>query len=410
MRVLIYEPNQVGHRYSHVRLLIQAFADLQAEVRFFTSSAGARSTEYQMQIAPLEGRFRLETRAGLAAGAANHARAGAAEVLALARGGAADHIVLPYADGITQIAGARRLAGLYRLPENVEVESLMFRGSLAYEHAAGLGQQLRNAAWLATTAAAPWSILHHADPIIRDVLQRRGGHLFGLRHRLRLMPDPVAAPLQLSARAARQRLGLADDGRVIGSAGWLDGRKGIDRLVHAFAAAGLCATDRLLLVGHQEPEVRAAIAAYPELVRRGRIVSLDRYVSDEEFAIGVAAMDVVCTPYPRHIGSVSIVIHAAAQGRPVLAADFGWLRAVVGPFGLGKTCDVQRPNELERQIARALDDAASFRLSEAARRFVEFHSPGNFAACWTDRIRQRMGLPPAPTVRTWDWVMQARNA
>lgn len=410
MRVLIYEPNQVGHRYSHVRLLIQAFAELPAEVHFFTSPAGARSTEYQMQIAPLEGRFRLETRSGLSAGAGNYARACAAEVLSLARAGAADHIVIPYADGITQIAGARRLAGLYRLPDDVEVESLMFRGALAYEQATGFGQQVRNIAWLAATAAAPWSVLHHADPIIRDAIQRRAGHLFGLRQRLRLMPDPVAAPLQLDPRAARRRLGIADDGRIIGSAGWLDGRKGIDRLVHAFAAAGLSATDRLLLVGHQEPEIRAAVAAYPELVRRGRIVSLDRYVSDEEFAAGVAAMDVVCTPYPRHIGSVSIVIHAAAQGRPVLAADYGWLRAVVGPFGLGKTCDVQRPGELELQIARALDDAASFRLGEAGRRFVEFHSTENFAACWTARIRQRVGLAPSPRARTWDWVMQTTNA
>src|SRR5439155_26474622 len=80
---------------------------------------------------------------------------------------------------------------------------------------------------------------------------------------------------------------------------------------------------------------------FATLQQRERLIILDRYVSDEELLAGVSAADVVCTPYPHHIGSASFVIRAAAANRPVLGANYGWISAMVRTFELGEPCNVE---------------------------------------------------------------------
>ncbi|HMB95735.1 MAG TPA: hypothetical protein VKK61_06815, partial [Tepidisphaeraceae bacterium] len=118
----------------------------------------------------------------------------------------------------------------------------------------------------------------------------------------------------------------------------------------------------------------------------------------------LTAMDVVGAIYPRHIGSASIAIRAAAARRPVLAHHFGWLGEIVPRFDLGWTCDATNPLELQQAIAISLRRAADFHPSEAAERFVAFHSIENFRAHWTAEIRRHLNLQQSPDLRTWQWA------
>ncbi len=82
----------------------------------------------------------------------------------------------------------------------------------------------------------------------------------------------------------------------------------------------------------------------------------------------------------------------------------GW---AINTFSLGRTVNVRDTEGLGHALTVGLDDAPGFALNEAARRFVAFHSAGNFALTWTRRIRARLGLPAQSALQTWEWVTSA---
>jgi hypothetical protein len=140
---------------------------------------------------------------------------------------------------------------------------------------------------------------------------------------------------------------------------------------------------------------------------------MDRYLSEQDMRTAIAAMDVVCTPYPPfhpphrgHSGSSSIVIHAASQDRFVLGEASGWIGRSIDAFGLGATCRTIDQHEFTHAITTSLDEASGYKPSPAGQRFVAFHSPDNFTAGFTRRVRERMGLPPPIGEVAWAWVME----
>lgn len=293
------------------------------------------------------------------------------------------------------------------MPRGVQSEALFFRGGFAYPAASVKQRLFRELSWR-VAHRSPYTRMHHLDPIVYDWVGARGGKE---AERWRLMPDPVNAPAPMSKGDARRMLGMEEGGRVVGCVGMIDDRKGADLLCRAFARAKLGAEDRLLLVGGHNAVVRGILnGECAELVRSGRIVGIDRFVSQAEMDAAVMAMDLVCTPYPEHIGSASIVIRAAAAGRPVLGSDYGWVERTVRQFGLGWTCAVRDLDAFARALERAMEGAAAWTMSEGARRYVEFQSPENFARCWMALLRERLGLPEEPMLRTWGWVMERVEA
>jgi glycosyltransferase involved in cell wall biosynthesis len=212
------------------------------------------------------------------------------------------------------------------------------------------------------------------------------------------MPDPVEAPA-VDKAAARRLLGLPPGARIAGCAGAIDERKGMDHLLRAFSRVAK-AGDHLLLAGKLSPQIRGLLDACPTGLR-ARIHAPDRFLDDEAFGASLAAMDLVCTPYPDHVGSASIVIRAAAAGKPVLAADTGWMQAIVPRFGLGATVAVKDGDALAQALAAGLEKAPDHVSHPAAAAFVAFHAPGNFAACWTARLRERLGVHQAPGRIDW---------
>jgi hypothetical protein len=409
VHIAIFEPRPEGHHYTYIKRLLPAVADLGQQVTLVTSPEGVASPEYHAEIQSLEHLCAVDTSISL--NRSGHKVGNfwglATDLRRIAVDLAADHVLVPYADGMIQMVGFGSITGRFSRLPGVEFEGLMMRGSFAYQRPT-LREAVRARTWLALTAAAPFRVVHHTDPIVVGALKRRAP---GLSRRTRLIPDPVERFDPIARDEARRRLGIREDGRYIGCVGIMDRRKGIDRLIRAFVAARLGAADRLLLAGKQEPAIRELLAAEAaDAVRDGRIVALERYISDEEFCLSVAAMDVVCTPYPPeggHSGSSSIVVHAAGQGRPVLGSAFGWIGDTIQRFGLGRVADVTDTAAFARAISASIGAADEYRITEGGRRFAEFHRPDNFAACFTRRLRERLGLPAHTGLRTWDWVLEA---
>ena len=402
MRVLIFEPDHEGHRLHYIRTMLPGLTELSERVTIALASEAPSSKEFAVHLSNLAEQVEID--ASMPRPAGGGMKTARAKLRALKQSIArsrAQHVYIPYGDGLAQLLG---LPGAWRwaIPPGVEVETLLFRGSVAYPQVSAK-DRMKSRLSLAAAVRPPWSSLFHLDPLVYDWAKKRGG---GLAERLQLMADPVEPPGADDRNTVLRRLGLSDDGRYIGAAGMINRHKGIDLLLRAFAAASLPDNDRLLLAGLQSSEIRELLAGeFAPLVRSGRVVSLDRVLSVEDFADVIAAMDVVCVPYPRHIGSASIVIRAAAAGRPVLASDFGWCGYVVPQFGLGRIVNVNDVQTFAGAIARSLEEAGAFRLTESGERFVEFHTPQNFQALWSSGLRRRLGLPPVQAGRSWDWVV-----
>jgi len=411
MHVVLFEPNAHGHRFAHIRRVAPSIAALPGvKLTLVTASESLSTPEFAEQIAPLRDHMAIEASRSYPIGeGTTYLKAAAEGLLWTARTIRPDHLYVPYADGTIQIAGIRRRTLRFSFPASVELEGLMMRGEFAYPKSSSLATRVRHALWLAATDWAPFRTIHHMDPIIAEALARRRP---GLAGRVRLIADPVEAFTPTTREAARATLGIPVTGRYIGCVGFQDTRKGIDYLINAFLAAKRLPGDRLLLAGGQERPIKALLAsgAAAQAVAEGAIIQLARYISDQELMLGIAAMDVVATPYPpdrAHVGSSSIVIHAANQARPVIGSNSGWVGTTINRFGLGRTCDVLDQATFSRAIEQALDEAPAYTPPEAASRFVQFHRPENFTAGFCRRLRERLNLTQPQGLREWSWVMQA---
>lgn len=406
MRALIVEPDLAGHHAPYLAHMIEALSELGVQTTVAVPTDTYDRVEYTVHLESVRDKadFQCVVDAG-ARGSAGAAYSKEAALRSAIRRFEPDHLLVPYIDGVTQVATLRGATGVPTVPRGLFSEGLLFRGGFAY---GGLPTRarLQHDVSRRLLSLSPWSVVHFLDPLPFDDVRRRDRRLSA---RARLMPEPVEPAPLVSRDEARRALGLAEDGRYIVLAGGADRRKGADLLLHAFLRARLAADDRLLLAGPLAPGIRAMLTGdFEPMIAAKRIVLLDRVLPIEQLMLSIVAADLVCVPYPNHIGSASILIRATAANRPVLSSTFGWVGHVTSRFGLGWSCDVLRDDELARALGPSLDRAASWRRSDAGQRFAEFHSVANFRAHWTSALRDRLGLPEHPGNRSWEWVTEGR--
>ena len=407
MKILIHEPDHAGHRMTFVRHLIPAFAELADELHVSVTAQALNTPEYKTQVAPLADQFSLIESPPIShGGLLGFARSKMTTLCDVARKVKADHLIVPFGDGLVQWTGVLGKSICNLRWRGAHAEALMLRGGYGYP---GLGNRERRKTVIDTALSgrSPWKQIHYLDPLSYEYVSSLGTDL---ARRAELMPDPIDAWQSVSKVEARKRLGIGVEGRYIGCVGAMTPIKGVDLLVKAFAAARAASGDRLLLVGKMDNTVRSLVQQdMAELAKNDRIVVIDRYVSDEELSLAVDAMDVVCTPYPNHIGSASIVIRGAAARRPVLAQAFGWMGMVVPRFGLGWTCEVRDRDTFSGAIQRALAGAEYYDFGPSVRSFVNFHTVPNFISHWTRYTRERLGKGPPPGMLSWDDVLSAEQ-
>lgn len=378
MRVVLFEPRLKGHHGPWLAHALDALRPLRdAEVVLVTGtdfeSAAARVPSLAAAARGVEVRPVLESGDDpeMVAGARKRIE----ELESVLQHEHPDWVYVLYADGMSQVAAASaRFRSALRRSGTV-VEAVQFRAPVCYpEYGGRLRARLH---WLAGELA-PWTYRHHLDPLFVEG-PRAPAHL----HHWDVFPDVVEEPRRALTRAeARQELDLPGDGRLIVAAGLLGGVKGTIELARAFLSARRREDDLLVLAGPHDADLRAFVAGCP----RDSIVSRDQWIDPDQLVVYLQAATVVATPYPAHVGSVSIVLRAAGCGRFVLGSRTGWQGPMIPAFKLGLAVD---PTEdaLAAGIERSLDMGDAYVPSEESRSLLEFHSPSNFRAHLVDRIR-----------------------
>jgi hypothetical protein len=250
----------------------------------------------------------------------------------------------------------------------------------------------------------PFDVVHYSDPIAFEwVLSTVGGKA---GRRARFIADPLE-PLSLPTRSkACAMLRLPEHKKLIMSIGVQDHRKGADYLIRARALWQPAEPASVVLAGKLSAEIRHLVSnEYRHLVDDGRLIVLDRYLSNEDFYACFAAGDLIATPYRPHPHSSHIALHAAAAGKMVLAANSGWFAYMVPTFSLGRLCDPQHPELFAEALDLTLHEAEGYKVSAAAKRWVEFHCLENFVLQWRRELSRIMGKSEEAPPRDWKWVL-----
>jgi glycosyltransferase involved in cell wall biosynthesis len=404
-KCLIYECDVSGHRLQHVRHLTDALLSIGCDVTMVLLENAREREEFRVHLAPIESQFELQ--AVLPAGPLKNffsAKQRVQEILAANARVEPDWVYVPLADMLTQAAAVHSLvhgSGEFR---RRPIEAQVMRGRYAYP-AKSLKARAGCFASRSLMLHSPWRVTHILDTLVYDNLRSSS-----TTTEYRLIPEPVEELPPVDRFEARKALGIPTDGRYVASVGGMGPRKGIDLLLAAFARAKLQADDRMLLVGKMAPPIREMIARdYGDLVRAGRLLTVDRYVSDFELGCGFLAGDVLVTPHPRQIGSSGTLVRSVAANRPIVASDFGWVGWVTEKFGLGKAVRVEDTNAFAAALESMIVKSSADAMSEGARRFKQYHTVHNQKAHWVALLGEQLGLPLGELANRvdWQWVLDA---
>ena len=399
MRVLIVE--QVydgGHYLNYVRYLVQAFAPLGCEIVVAVPKPALATPQFKMYLSPHQSWFRLEfipprdetiNRWRIVQTDARAFR----ELLDRVR---PDAVYVPTLERMTQSLAwwlAFRRSGLPR----PHCEALLLNLADAY------GMSRRPLFTRVALHTMPFDIVHYIDPIAFDwVLSKVGGKA---GRKARFIADPIEL-VPLTRSKARALLRLPEHKKLIMSVGMQDHRKGVDYLIAACARWQPVEPASIVLAGPLSPQIRQLVSnEYRHLLDDGRLIVLDRYLSNEEINACCAAGDLIATPYRPQPRPAGIVLHAAAAERMVLATNNGWFAYMVPKFSLGRLCDPQDPELLADTFGRALIEAERYQLCAATKRLVEFHRSGNFVLQWRRELCRLMGKWEDASPRDWSWVL-----
>jgi hypothetical protein len=402
MRVLIIEQKyDGGHYLNYVRHLVQAFAPLGCEIVVAVPKPALESAQFKMYLSPHRPRFRLEfipsrdetiSRWRMILTNARAFRALIARVKP-------DAVYVPTLDEFRMAQSLAWWLALRPRLSRLRCEALLLGLPAAYG-------MTRRSPFInkMTVRTMPFDVVHYIDPVVFDWVLRKVGGKAG--RRARFTADPVE-PLLLPTRSkARAMLRLPEHKKLIMSVGIQDHHKGVDYLIGACARWQPAEPASIVLAGPLSPQIRHLVAnEYRHLVDDGRLIVLDRYLSNEEINACCAAGNLIAAPYRLQPNPSSIVLHAVAAERMVLAANNGWLAYMVPKFSLGRLCDPQDPELLAKTLDRALIEAEGYKLSAAAKRLVEFHRSENFMLQWRRGLCRIMGKCEDTSPRDWNWVL-----
>lgn len=404
MRVLLYEQWHNGHHYHYLHHILPRLIGLADEVVVGVTALGSRTPEFRDLLEPFADRVRIDADVPM-----GNPRASLRDRFRIHRNlretvdrVRPDYVLAPSGDSQTTAMGLYRAAGLKGLPRKTRGEAgILYALGPARVTAKDYAKDLfYEISWRLAT----WEKLHFNNMLVYESVLGHGG---SLSRRAALQPHPIPPSPRLGKAESRRKLGLPEDGRYIGLVAEIDRRKAIDRLLAAFKAGTTRPDDRLLLAGRLSPEFATLIDRdYADLVEAGRIVLMNRFIGLHEADLVHCALDIVCTPYPRFGHLSSALLHGIAAGRPVLANDFGWPRALVKRFELGWLCDVLDPEAFTRSMREAFDQCEAYQETEGTRRLLAFHAPANFAESWLVRIREELGRPTPTPHLTWEWVLE----
>jgi len=409
MTVLIYEPNAAGHRFHYVSLLAAGLQEIGVRPLLATTRGALQSDHFATHLSEIchqkcpSGKdvslevFEVDKRA-------SQFDLGEGKRFSEAiKSVCPEHLFVPTASQFTAALGKYFLLRKSFGKPGMGAEGIHTGPGYAYP--VSLSQKLKNRSCMEIERRLPWTKYGHIDPFQLNAIRGR----FGSSSKYQVTPDPAPTPPKLTKQQVRSHFGIPEDGSYLGCMATISVSKGILELLAAFSRAQkrMEDTDRLLLLGKFEPELFKLIQnRYPTLLEEQRIICIDRHLSEYDMNIAALAFDFVCAAHRiARPGSSGVILRAAAAGIPVLTGDQFWQGTIVPRFKLGWTCKVLDEEDFANALISSLSDCRKYRPSETSERFAKFHSEENFKAHWTELIRRKLGIGPAPQKLTWEWVL-----
>jgi glycosyltransferase involved in cell wall biosynthesis len=394
MRVLFYEPFHTGHHLAYLARMLPGFFGLPAEFILATTPEAVKSSEFERTIRPFAGQLRIETICTTAPRKpVQNARHRLAELKQAIDRLQPDHVAVMYADHIWQVAAMQSLVGRTPWPRDLWVEGWIYYGRFAEAFRRGARDVVYRRLFRRLLASGLFARVHLDHEILYDFARQHQG---SARTEIVLAPNPIVLFPPLDKCEARRRLGLPPSGRIVSLSGMISQWKGAVLLHDAFAEyfeSGRAGhTERLLLAGPHDAAVRQVLQAErsQDWLRQGRILSLDRYLSEEEMFLVASASDLVTAPYPNHQGRSSIILWAAAAGRPSLGVNQGCIAHVIQTEKLGWTSPVGDACAFAAAMESALAHEWTVADAQRVRRYAEFHSAQNYQRVSSAVLRRRL--------------------
>lgn len=186
-----------------------------------------------------------------------------------------------------------------------------------------------------------------------------------------LKSDPWLSKSELTREQARDRLNLPSDKFIFLHCGTSFPVKGLHDACTAINMLGPELKSKLMLVRAGElwdPDLKPVINSL------GRLV--DEYIDQEDLNDYYAAADCVLMPYRNHTGSSGVLIHSAANRRPVIAPDYAMIGDFTSRYKLGYLYKHLDLDSLADAMRLAVE--GSYIQGPEGKEFVELNSKKKF--------------------------------
>lgn len=201
------------------------------------------------------------------------------------------------------------------------------------------------------------------------------------------LPDPVQVYSHNSSEVEqiKSSLGIEPERKVFLLFGVLNGRKGIHKILDAILLLSpeLCRKLCLLLVGPTTPGLKKVIGVQIKEISKTRdaqIIEHYEFIPDRDNQPYFLASDVVLAAYQGHIGTSSILVRAAAAGKPVLSTDYGLMGEWTRHHQLGIIVNSADPGEIAHAMTQFLQESPQKFCDRAKmQKFAEENSAENYA-------------------------------
>ena len=167
------------------------------------------------------------------------------------------------------------------------------------------------------------------DPKLKEYIDFSYNHI---SHKIKYFGDPVNDLKLIQKNISRKLLNIPKDNLVVLLFGYLDLRKGLDKLINWSTENNKISPITILLIGTQNHEVKNILNLFI-LKSPIQIIIKDEFVPENLEGLFFSATDIVWVAYPNFLLMSSVLIKAAQAETNVLFYDKGLISYFANKYG-----------------------------------------------------------------------------